>query len=352
MKKKLLFLTTIISLVIFVFVPLASADCEIGHLSAGDVYYRVEGASSTPYTPGEPIDLTYHIYPSNNSNSGIGGDCGTSRYYDVYTILEESNITATILYASGEKETRPVPTDTYERFGNGKHLCFAPDSTGIKEIRIEVSGYLPSTYSDRLTILSLDVSHAEEDILPPVQLVAVEDLEDLDQDQEDPVTSTEDEAKQSSAIQSSLPEQRTSQAESPAEIENLSLSVEPSYVEAQPGDTVNFTVTLDWTPVEWRGDLVFCGTLSAAGLEKTFEFQPVRPSQDPPIENRIPITLPENIPPFNYSVNLTVNAGSQKSSDETQLKINSSAVTPGFKAILTMTGLFSGLFLVKRKGNG
>lgn len=335
----LLLATIIFAFTIFILMPVVSAECEVDYLSADDVGYKVEGASSTPYIPGEQINLSYHVYPSDTSQCEIGGDCGVSRYYDVYTTLEQSNITATILYVSGEKETRPVSSDVYEQFGNGKHLCFAvSDSTGIKKIKIGVSGYLPSTYSERLTVLRLDVSHADKGILPPVQLVAAENSEN----------STEDADEESRAMQQTSPIQQTN----PTEIDNLDLSIEPYYVEANPGDTVNYTVTINWTPSEWRNSLRFCGTLSAAGFQKSFDFQS-KPSEAPPIENEVPVTLPESIPPFNYSLNLTVNSGSQKASDETTLKVNSSttAITPGFESTLAVIGLITGslLFLTKKR---
>ncbi len=347
MKRGFLVLTTII-LAITTFMLPVSADCEVGRLSAGDVDYKVAGVSdSAPYAPGEQMDLTYHIYPSasgsasDSSSYGIDGNCGISRYYDVYTTLEQSNVSATVTYTSGETETHPAPSDIYERFGNGLHLSFAiPDSGGVEEIKIEVSGYLPSTYSEKLTILSLDVSHAEKGILPPVQLVAVEELDN----------STEDAGRGNSEAS-----HFSSTQKGHVEINNISdltLSIEPSYAEARPGDTINYTVTINWTPTDWRSDLRFCGTLSAAGFRKSFDLQSVEPLKSPPIEKEVPVTLPENIPPLNYTVNLTINAGSLKANDETTLKVNSSttAITTGFEAVLAVTALTAGLFLIRKRG--
>ena len=41
----------------------------------------------------------------------------------------------------------------------------------------------------------------------------------------------------------------------PPSLEDLSVSIHPKYAEANPGDTINYTVTIDWYPPEWRGDM-------------------------------------------------------------------------------------------------
>lgn len=335
MRRSLEKLLMSIVLILLVSVPVY-ADCEVEHLSVDDVDYEIKGISDTPYKPGEEMKLAYYIYPS-NPRAELDGDCGASRYYDVYTTLEESKITATIDYESGREETRPIDSDVYEQFGNGKHLCFAvPDSSGVEEIEVELIGTLPSVYSNNLTVLSLDMSHADRGILPSIKLVG----------SENPTEAVEE----NTPSQTPISEQQLSSPE----IENLSLSIEPAYVDAEPGDTVNYTVIVNWSPSDWRGDLRFCGTLSAAGFQKSFDFQPVRPSKSPPIENEVPVTLPESIPPFDYTVNLTVNAGPQKANDETELKVTSSTttVTPGFESAVAITGLFAGLYLVRRRRQG
>jgi len=112
-------------------------------------------------------------------------------------------------------------------------------------------------------------------------------------------------------------------------LKDLSVSIHPKYVEAKPGDTIIYTVTIDWYPPEWRGDLNFHVVISAAGFKKEFKIQSsVRPETDPPITNQIPVPIPKNILPLTYKVKLIVEADGLKASDETELRVTPE--TPGF----------------------
>jgi len=96
------------------------------------------------------------------------------------------------------------------------------------------------------------------------------------------------------------------------EIENLSISIQPKYAEARPGDVINYTVTID------------C----------------------PPITNQIPIPIPENILPLTYKLRLEVTADSLKASDETTLKIVPKI--PGFGVTVAIAAVAVALALRRR----
>ena len=132
------------------------------------------------------------------------------------------------------------------------------------------------------------------------------------------------------------------------QLEKLSISIYPKETKARAGETVNYTVTVDWYPPEWRGDLQFSVTISAAGFEKSFKIEPsVRPSSNPPITNTIPVPIPENLLPLTYMVKLGVEADSLKASDETTLRISPS--TPGFEAVVSVVAGVSALVLRKAR---
>ena len=123
-------------------------------------------------------------------------------------------------------------------------------------------------------------------------------------------------------------------------LEDLSVSIHPKYAEAKPGDTINYTVTIDWYPPEWRGDMKISAVISAAGFEKRFELPPVTPGTSPPITNKITIPVPENVPPLACKLKLEVEAGSLSASDETELVIKLKE-TPGFEALLGILAIIA-----------
>ncbi len=132
----------------------------------------------------------------------------------------------------------------------------------------------------------------------------------------------------------------------PQKLEKLHVSIQPKYVEAKAGDVINYTITLDWYPPEWRGKMTISAVISAAGFEKRFELQSVTPSSNPPITNQISIPIPEEAPPLTYKARIEVMADSLKVSDETTLKITSG--TPGFEVVLAIAGLLVTTYLLKR----
>ncbi len=119
----------------------------------------------------------------------------------------------------------------------------------------------------------------------------------------------------------------------PAKLERLKLSIEPKYVEAKLGDTVNYTITLNWYPPEWRGDVVFRVMASSAGFEKEIFTSTAKPTTNPPVTRSIQVPI-GNLPPLTYKVKVVVEANSLKTSDETTLKVRPS--TPGFEAVVAI----------------
>ncbi len=132
----------------------------------------------------------------------------------------------------------------------------------------------------------------------------------------------------------------------PKKLEKLSVSIHPKYVEAEPGESVNYTITIDWYPPEWRGEMTISAVISAAGFEKKFKLPSVTPATNPPITNEITIPIPENIPPLTYKLRLEVEAGSLKASDETELKIK--LKTPGFEILAGIIGITTALAVTRK----
>ncbi len=120
-------------------------------------------------------------------------------------------------------------------------------------------------------------------------------------------------------------------------LKRLNVSIYPKYAEARPGDTINYTVTIDWYPPEWKGDMKISAVISAAGFEKRFELPPVSPVSGPPLTTQIPVPIPSTIPPLTYKLKLEVVADSLRASDEAELKVK--AVTPGFEVV---SGILAG----------
>jgi len=132
----------------------------------------------------------------------------------------------------------------------------------------------------------------------------------------------------------------------PKKLEKLSVNVYPKYVETEPGKSINYTITIDWYPPEWRGEMTISAVISAAGFEKRFELPSVTPATNPPITNEITIPIPENIPPFTYKLRLEVEASSLKASDETELKVKPK--TPRFEILAGIIGIAIALAITRK----
>jgi len=127
----------------------------------------------------------------------------------------------------------------------------------------------------------------------------------------------------------------SSQAKTPTpaperELEELKISIEPKFLEAKPGDIINYNITLDWSPSDWRKEMKITAVLTAAGFEKRYELPEVKPTSNPPITNQITFQVPD-VPPLTYKLRLEVEADSLKASDVTELRLKMQI--PGFEFV-------------------
>jgi len=128
-------------------------------------------------------------------------------------------------------------------------------------------------------------------------------------------------------------------------LEYLDVEIHPKYCEAGPGEVVNYAITLDWSPREWRGKVKAKVVLEAAGFKKEWDLPSVEVNQDPPITVNIPVKIP-NIPPLTYKLKLIVEAEGLRDEDYTELKVKALGI-PGFELILATLALASAFILRK-----
>ncbi len=147
----------------------------------------------------------------------------------------------------------------------------------------------------------------------------------------------------------------TPKAESPEEthapgnatpLQSLTLEISPSSITANPGDTINLRLRVNWEPKEWKGKANVKIILSAAGFKKEYELPDVI-LENPPIEEEFSYTLPDNLPPLTYKATIVVEAGGQKAEDSMQIKVGASG-TPGFEVVLGLIGLVGAIALRRR----
>ncbi len=125
--------------------------------------------------------------------------------------------------------------------------------------------------------------------------------------------------------------------ETSAPLQILTLEISPSSITANPGDTINLKLRVDWEPKDWKGKADIRIVLSAAGFKKEYELPDVV-LENPPIEEEFSYTLPADIPPLTYEAKVIVEAGNQKAEDSVQLKVEASGA-PGFEVVLGLVGL-------------
>ena len=80
----------------------------------------------------------------------------------------------------------------------------------------------------------------------------------------------------------------------------LDVEIYPKYYEASPGEVINYEITLNWSPREWRGEVKAKVILEAAGFKKEWDLPSVEVNQDPPITVNIPVEIPHllTLPPL------------------------------------------------------
>ena len=132
-------------------------------------------------------------------------------------------------------------------------------------------------------------------------------------------------------------ETQTPAPETSAPLQSLTLEISPGSITANPGDTINLKLRVDWEPKDWRGKADVKIVLSAAGFKKEYELPDVI-LENSPIEEEFSYTLPSDIPPLTYEATIVVEAGGQKAEDSVQIKVGASG-TPGFEVVLGLVGL-------------
>ena len=129
-------------------------------------------------------------------------------------------------------------------------------------------------------------------------------------------------------------------------LQSLTLEISPSGITANPGDTINLRLRVDWEPNDWKGKADVKIILSAAGFKKEYELPDVI-LENPPIEEEFSYTLPDNLPPLTYKATIVVEAGSQKAEDSVQIKVGASGA-PGFEVVLGVISLVGAMVLRRR----
>ena len=139
----------------------------------------ITGITKTYYIGGESLSIEYLIKPASDALAEkIDGEGNVYRYYHVYTILQESTISATITYKTGFTRNAPMlGTDTYEAYDGGKHLAMSISGMmdGLAAINVKVSGTMPNAVKrfEEINIVWFNISDSEENALPPIQVCLV-----------------------------------------------------------------------------------------------------------------------------------------------------------------------------------
>ncbi len=127
-------------------------------------------------------------------------------------------------------------------------------------------------------------------------------------------------------------------------LKSLTVSIEPKTATVKPGETINYTITADWSPETWSGVIDASIKVEAFGFAKEYQHSFDTTGATPPFEHTIPLTLPENVPPSTYKAILSASAEGITSSSETAL----TASMPGFEAILAIVGLLVVGYFMRR----
>ncbi len=141
------------------------------------------------------------------------------------------------------------------------------------------------------------------------------------------------------------PETTPSQNQTVKEIRSLNVSISPKEMKVKGGDEITYILTLNWSPREWRGIVSFRITIESSGFSKSYNVSDVRVNSDPPITIRVPLRIPEGIPPAKYEVKIEAMIDNLKAEDCTHITV---VRTPGFDFLAFLTGLLISLILLRR----
>ncbi len=129
-------------------------------------------------------------------------------------------------------------------------------------------------------------------------------------------------------------------------LQSLSVDINPKTVTAKPGDTIEYTITANWAPVTWNGDIQAKVEVGAMGINKHYNYSIPTEGLEPPINRTIHPTIPENAPPATYKAKVTAVADSISDTAETELKVETQ--TPGFGAITAFIGLLAVAYILRK----
>ncbi len=127
-------------------------------------------------------------------------------------------------------------------------------------------------------------------------------------------------------------------------LQSLSVDINPKTVTAKPGDTIEYTITANWAPVTWNGDIQAKVEVGAMGISKHYNHSIPTEGLEPPINHTIHPTIPDNAPPATYKAKVTAMADSISDTAETELNVE----TPGFGAITALAGLLAVAYILRK----
>ncbi len=127
-------------------------------------------------------------------------------------------------------------------------------------------------------------------------------------------------------------------------LEFLSLAISPKYIELNQGGILNCSVSIDWMPKNWSGNI----TLTALIYSNNFKriLQEVNLTAKNATKKVLSIRLPTDLPSGEYKLKIIANYGKVKASDVLTIKVKSKSI-PGFEALIGI--LSASLAFILRK---
>ncbi|RLI79307.1 hypothetical protein DRP05_04385 [Archaeoglobales archaeon] len=155
---------------LFVFLLFIVHPCLAAvHLNASDFAdpHPVVEPKKDYYREGDEISLNYTIAPKTDADAtDVDG-----RYYDLHTSLNYPTFTVVIAYRNGGilyPSIKPWEKDVSIEVGDWED--------GLDNIKVELSGKIPApqTRLEEVSILWINVSDADYDVLPPVKVKVID----------------------------------------------------------------------------------------------------------------------------------------------------------------------------------
>lgn len=157
-------------LLLFVFLLFIVHPCLAAvHLNASDFAdpHPVVEPKKDYYKEGDEVNLNYTIAPKTDADAtDVDG-----RYYDLHTSLNYPTFTVVIAYRNGGilyPSIKPWEKDVSIEVGDWED--------GLDNVKIELSGKIPApkTRLEEISILWINVSDADDNVLPPVKVKVID----------------------------------------------------------------------------------------------------------------------------------------------------------------------------------